>query len=292
MMGIRDTTWDDLRVLLALHRHQSFLAAGQALGVSTSTAARRIDALEHVLGRRLVHRSRAGTSVEPDAMELVHLAEQLELGLSAVARDHSDAQSGTVRISMSEGWLRPVTRILSDLRRTQPGLHFELLSESRLVDLDQREADVAIRKARSSSRVLVERSLGSLRFSLFAATSYIERRLRDGRLQPGDFARHDFIGFPQSATPPQAKWLVDRGARRFVVRTNSDYAMQEAAELGQGICVLADAQARGSPLVRLETSELPPAVPAFLVFRRDLRRAPHVRAALQALETELRQGIA
>ncbi|HEY6881259.1 MAG TPA: LysR family transcriptional regulator, partial [Polyangiales bacterium] len=42
--------WDDLRVLLALHRHRSLLAAGKALGISTSTAARRIDALQAALG--------------------------------------------------------------------------------------------------------------------------------------------------------------------------------------------------------------------------------------------------
>src|SRR5262249_6914536 len=122
IMGISDTTWDDLRVLLALHRHRSFLAVGKALGASTSTAARRIESLEQALGRRLVHRSRAGTSIEPEAMELVYLAEQLELGLQAVGRDHGDAQGGTVRISVGEGFLRAVTRILSDLRRLQPGL--------------------------------------------------------------------------------------------------------------------------------------------------------------------------
>src|SRR5690349_17468055 len=99
-------SWDDLRVLLALHRHRSFLAAGRALGVSTSTAARRIEALEKALGRSLVHRSSAGTSVEPDALELVSLAEELELGLQAVKRDEGDAAvTGTVRLSMSDGFV-------------------------------------------------------------------------------------------------------------------------------------------------------------------------------------------
>ena len=117
--------WDDLRVLLALHRHGSLLAAGRALGVSTSTAARRIEALEKALGRPLVHRSSAGTSVEPEALELIRLAEQLELGLLAVRRDEGDeAMAGTVRLSLSDGFLRPVTQVLATLRRLHPALHF------------------------------------------------------------------------------------------------------------------------------------------------------------------------
>src|SRR5580704_13930408 len=75
--------WDDLRVLLALHRQGSFLGAGKAIGISTSTAARRIEALEAGLGRPLVHRTSGGTLLEPDAFPLVNLAEQLELGLHA-----------------------------------------------------------------------------------------------------------------------------------------------------------------------------------------------------------------
>src|SRR3712207_6006727 len=93
--------WDDLRVLLALHRHGSFLGAGKAIGVSTSTAARRVEALEAALGRPLVHRTGAGTRLLPDAMPLLTLAEQLELGLHALRRDEArDAFAGTVRISL------------------------------------------------------------------------------------------------------------------------------------------------------------------------------------------------
>jgi DNA-binding transcriptional LysR family regulator len=86
-------SWDDLRVLLALHRHGSFLRAGRALGISVSTASRRIDALESALGRVVVRRGSTGTSMEPDAIELVGLAEQLENGLSAVRRDGAGTPS-------------------------------------------------------------------------------------------------------------------------------------------------------------------------------------------------------
>lgn len=287
-------TWDDLRVLLALHRHRSFLAAGRSLGMSTSTAARRIAALESALGRTLVHRSSTGTSVEPDALELVSLAEQLEHGLDVIRRDKGDtALSGTVRISVGEGFVRPVTRVLAELRRGHPEIHLELISEARLSDLSRREADLGIRKFRSSSPVLIERAVGRLRFAPYASRSYVERRLRGGQLRAGDFERHDFVGFDGLLRKmPQEQWLLAQGAKRFPFRSNSELALQEAAERGQGICMLAEAHGRTvEELVRLDVDATLPSVPVFLVFHRELRTVPRVRVVVNALEAALRQGL-
>lgn len=289
--------WDDLRVLLALHRNRSFLAAGRALGVSTSTVARRIEALEAALGRALVHRGNAGTSVEPGALELVFLAEQLEHGLEAARRDEGDetsSLSGTVRLSVGEGFVLPLTQLLSELRLKHPELHFELVSESRLSDLSRREADIGIRKSRSSSPVLVEKSVGRLRFALFASQSYVERRLRGGRLRADDFERHDFVGYDgPMRKSTQEEWLAARGAKRFPFRSNSDFALQAATRHGQGICLLAEALGRElEGLVRLDVDVPLPSVPVFLVFHRELRQVPRIRAVASALEAALRHGLA
>ncbi len=286
--------WDDLRVLLALHRHRSFLAAGRALGVSTSTAARRIEALEASLGRPLVHRSSGGTSVEPGALELVALAEQLELGLRAARRDEGDeAVAGTVRISMGEGFVRPVTQVLSALRRKRPALRLEVLAETRLVDLARREADVGIRKSKSASPVLVERAVGRMQFALYASLDYVERRLRGGRLALPDVPRHDFVGHEgELAKHVQTAWLTARGATRWVFRSNSDHAVQEAVEQGQGIGMLADAGVRGVPaLVRLDVDADLPSSPVLLVFHKELRQVPRVRLVIDALDEALRAGL-
>jgi hypothetical protein len=53
----------------------SLLVASRSLGMSTSTAGRRLDALATAAGCRLVHRSQAGTYLAPAAMHLVRLAE-------------------------------------------------------------------------------------------------------------------------------------------------------------------------------------------------------------------------
>jgi len=287
-------TWDDLRVLLALHRHRSFLAAGKALGVSTSTAARRIEALEHALGRALVHRSSAGTSVEPDALELVALAEQLELGLRAVQRDDGgDAISGTVRISMGEGFVQPVTRVLSGLRRSHPALQLEVISEHRNVDLARREADLGIRKARSASPTLVERAVGRLAFSLYAAPSYVDRRLRGGHLATADLPRHDYISHDgPPAASAQSAWLARHGATRIGFRSNSDLALVEATRQGLGIAVLPDASVRDlRDLVRLTCDLDLPTMPVYLAFHRELRNVARIRVVLATLEAALRDGL-
>ncbi|MDC0721283.1 LysR family transcriptional regulator [Nannocystis bainbridge] len=296
-MEIDSTTWDDLRVLLAVHRHGSFLAAGRALGTSTSTVARRIEALEAALGGTLVHRSSAGTSIEPDALQLVALAEELEHGLQAVRRDaggRSSKLAGTVRLSVGDGFVRAVTQGLCEFRRKHPETCIELMAESRLADLARREADIGLRTTRTESQVLIERRLGVLHLGLFASQAYVERRLRGARLRPGDYERHDFIGHSQ-AMPRQREleeWLVARGAKHFPFRSNSMQAIHEATERGQGIAMMAEVVGRElDNVVRIEIEEPLPSVTVWLVYHRELRQVPRIRAVVAALEELFHQRV-
>jgi DNA-binding transcriptional LysR family regulator len=159
--------WDDLRILLAVHRQGSFFAAGKSLDVATSTIARRLDALEHTLGRRVVLRGNSGAKVEHGARELVALAEAMEHGLAAAVREGTEATvSGTVRVSVIEGAVREVTRLLGELRTKHPELEFELISESRAADISRGEADIGIRIMRSSSAGIIEKGVGRLPLAL------------------------------------------------------------------------------------------------------------------------------
>lgn len=287
-------SWDDLRVLLAVHRHGSLLAAGEALGVSTSTAARRIESLERSLGRVLVLRSSGGTRVEPDALGLIALAEDLELGLQALQRDERQGVvSGTLRVSMGEGFVGPTTQMLCQVRRRFPSLIIELVTESRFADLGRREVDLAIRVGKSTSAMIVERYVGKLTFGLYASKSYVDQRLRGTRLSPADFVRHDFVGLDPTTTQREPNhWLVSRGATRFVFRSNSDLARQTATQQGQGICLLPDAVAhQGLGLVRLDAGVEHPSAPVYLAFHRDRRRIPGVRVAIDELTAALKAAL-
>lgn len=293
-MQIPTPSWDDLRVLLAVYREQSFLGAARALGLSTSTVARRVDGLEAALRRPLVRRSTDGTTLEPDALPLVSLAEQLELGLDSVRRapDHS-AVAGTVRLSMGEGFVRPLARFVAELRARHPALQFEIASEHAFVDLARREADIGIRKARSTSKVLVQRSVGALAFGLYASQSYVDRRLRTAQITAEDFKRLDFVGHDKSlARLPQSQWLAARGVERWALRSNSDLAIEEAVLSGMGLALLAEPQARTtSGLVRVHCEAPSPSLPVFLAWHSELSRVERYRTVLRALEPALRAGL-
>jgi DNA-binding transcriptional LysR family regulator len=87
--------------------------------------------------------------------------------------------------------------------------------------------------------------------------------------------------------------LAAQGAKRFVFTSNSNFALQEAVEQGQGIALMSAPQVVGlAPLVRLETDCELPSIPVYLAFHRELRSVKRVRLVLDALEAEIRSATA
>lgn len=288
----RPASWDDLRFLLAVHRDKSFFAAGKSLGVAASTVARRVEAIERSLGRVLVHRTNDGTQLDSDALRLVALAEELELGLGSLLRDGRDAEvSGTVRVSLSEGFVRPLVPLLAGLQAKHPGLRVEVISESRIADLARGEADIGIRIVRSASAPIVSKLLGRASMAVFASREYVERRLPSARLARDGAGTHDWVGLDVSLERlPQQLWMRAYGASRFTFRSNSIIAIEQAVVSGMGIGVLGVVQASSlAGLVKLDVETVPPAVEVFMAFRRDARKTARIRVVTREIEADARR---
>ena len=283
-------SWDDLRILLAVHRAGSLLTAARALGISTSTTARRLDALEAAAGCRLVRRSQAGTRLEPGAMRLVRLAEDLEHGLQAERRDREDSR-GTIKVSVPEGTVQEMTKALLAFRLDYPNVEVELWGDNLLADLARREADIGLRLSRSSSSLLVEKQVATLRFGLYASAEYVRRHLPSLRLQAGEAGRHAFVGLDEKWQGlPHEQWMRALGAQHFPFRSTSILGILEAVRQGVGMAALVEHDARNAGLIRIDTSEPGPSQPLFLVYHHELRNVPHIRAALAAIENHCRQA--
>lgn len=276
-------SWDDLRVLLAVHRQRSFLSAGKALGLSTSTTSRRIDALEAALGRKLVNRSRSGTELEPDALNLVRLAEDLEHGLDVERRD-ARSTAGTVKVSVPEGSVREVAEVLLAFRREHPDTDIELMGENRLSDIAKREADIGLRLNRSTSNLLIERQIATLRFGMYASPEYVRRYLPSCQLRKEDVSRHAFIGLETKWRElPHEQWMTALGATRFPFRSSSVIAILEAVHQGVGIAALVEQVGRNAGLVRIDVHLAGPTQPIYLVYHRELRNVPRIKAVVAAM---------
>lgn len=145
--------WNDLRYFLAVAQTGSTLAAGRVLGVSQTTAARRIAALEGALGLTLFERRQAGYRLTPAGEALLEHARSVAQAAEAVtdaAAAHNRDVSGTVRLTTDDIFANTVLpAILGSLHDSYPGIRIELDSSPAMRDLAAGAADVALRRSKA-----------------------------------------------------------------------------------------------------------------------------------------------
>ncbi|MBZ9935271.1 LysR family transcriptional regulator [Mesorhizobium sp. BR1-1-16] len=141
--------WDDVRYFLAVARGGSVRAAAGHLGVNHSTVLRRIAQLEKRLGARMFEKLPSGYRVTAAGEEVIELASQMEtfshqLETRVFGRDKS--VRGLLRVTLppflATHLLMPD---LADFARIHPEIEIEIVSTGDVVNLTNREADVAIR---------------------------------------------------------------------------------------------------------------------------------------------------
>lgn len=274
-----DLDWDDLRYFLEAARVGTLAGAARKLGTEHTTVGRRLAALERALGAALVLRGPDGLRLTALGERLLPIAEQMERTVLSL-RDIAQHGVVRVRLAVPSGFARLFAARLGALRARHPDLLLELVSGARVVDLEQSEADLAVRGAPVDDGDLVARRLCSVGWSLYAASSYLARRPTPPSLD--ELGGHDLIGFHASlAQMPPARWLEERAAGASVVlRSREMTDMVAAASSGLGLavlpCVLADAEAG---LVRL-TPEVVATRALSLVYRREMRLSAPVSAVI------------
>jgi DNA-binding transcriptional LysR family regulator len=141
--------WDDVRYFLAVGREGSVRAAAERLEVTHSTVLRRIAQLEERLGVQMFEKLPSGYRLTDAGVEILEFAEQMEassnrLETRVFGRDQS--VRGRLRVTLAPTL---ATHLLmqdfADFARLHPEVEIEILPSSELVNLTNREADVAIR---------------------------------------------------------------------------------------------------------------------------------------------------
>lgn len=163
----------DLETVLAMVRGGTLAAASKRLAVDSSTVFRSLQRIERGLGQALFERSRRGYLANELALALAVQAEQVEVALDAArtaARGDRDQASGTVRITTTDAVMHGlIAPAMKGLHAAHPMLNYEITSAHELMNLTQRDADIAVRATRRPPQHLVGKRIGPIRFALFAS---------------------------------------------------------------------------------------------------------------------------
>ncbi len=274
--------WDDLRFLLAVERRGRLASAAGDLKVTKATVSRRLSALEEAVGARLVERKPGGLALTAAGRELVAAARDIESTVTAAeARVASAADStprGTVRVTvpqfLAEKLLIPA---LPELRKRHRDVDVQLIGSNEMLNLVQREADIAVRNVRPSHRSLIVRRIGAVGGCVYASERYLERR--GTPTSRAEVRGHDVCAYETIVGPPGWEWLHDPDSGgRVVFRANDPGALMSAAAADLGLaalpCFLGDTQPGLCRVAALGVVRFD----AFLVTHRDVRRTARVRA--------------
>jgi DNA-binding transcriptional LysR family regulator len=280
--------WDDLRLFLAASRDRSFVAAGRRMQIDQTTVARRLSALEEVVGSSLFHRTPRGIALTEAGVSLLTHAEKMEaevIEAGARLEEREGEITGTVRLATPEAFgTFLVAPNATTLHARHPDLQLELVPESRVVSLSSREADLAVALNRPPRGRLVAWKLTDYRLGLYGAADYVAAHppiedLNAARTHPFVWYIDEMIDIPELRYFDQ---IVAGSATVF--RSSSIAAQHEAVANGLGLGILHAFAADSDPrLVRVLARSVEVARSYWLVVHKEQQRLPRIRAVIDFL---------
>lgn len=229
----------------------SFSGAAESLALAKTTISGQVQALETLLGIKLLHRTTRKVSPTTEgaayyirARALIDDVDELEASVS----QSRNVVRGRVRIEMpSPVGILFVVPALPDFTAKFPEIHLDIGCSERVVDLVQEGVDCAIRGGVIADQDLVCRPVGQMRFCFCASPAYLEGA---ANIQsPADLPNHKHLGFKFPATDRRFVPTLTRGDASFTLDHpptmyfNNGSATAAAAVAGLGVAFLPTAEA-------------------------------------------------
>ncbi len=156
-------TADDLLVLLAVARSGRYTTAARQLGVTHTTIARRLNALERALGGRLLVRGAAGWQLTALGGHAASAGEHVESALAQLDGDGAELR-GSIRLSATDGFSAFVAApAMAALRRRHPGVSLQIVTKTRHASLHRSGVDLEVVVGRPEVRNAKAVQAGRLR---------------------------------------------------------------------------------------------------------------------------------
>lgn len=276
--------WDDARIFLAVAREGTFSKAAKRLGVRHSTVARHIRALEEKLATPLIDRRSSGFVLTAAGEELSRAAERIErelLSFEGAVGGQANVAAGELRVSaianMASTVLMP---IFARFNAANPMIDLRLNTSNALVQLSERDADVAIRQTNAPQETLIGVRLTTVASAVYGAAGYCAA-LKAGKV------REKWIGV--ECCEHHKAWTREASKLAKKSFTVDDTALTLAAmKEGLGVAYLPCFIGDGDPeLVRFREPERQHDIGLWLLYHRDLRNTRRVILFREHMQREI-----
>lgn len=244
----------DLTAFATVARHRNFSRAAQELDLSRSALSHKMRVLEERLDIRLFHRTTRSVSLTEEGAALLARLLPVMGDLDTIFDDLADRQgtlTGRVRINASESVGRLLLeRVVPQFRKRHPGMHLELSTQGRLVDIVAEGFDAGVRFADAVPLDMIAVPFGGpQRFVAVASADYLQHCGTPN--VPQDLQDHRCIAqrLPSGAA---YDWEFEKDGAPLAIRVPGlltlDHVelMVEAAEADMGIAYVPELTARRS----------------------------------------------
>lgn len=283
--------WNALKVFLAIAEGGSLAAAAKKLEVNHSTVFRRLNSLEQELGGRLFERFAHGYELTTTGESVLALAKNISSEFDDFERrvlGEDISPSGVVKLTAPNNIAyRFLPCYLAEFHQLYPDIKIELLVSNQQFNMNNRQADIAIRATLNPPEHLIGKYLCDVKWGVYCSDTYVKNFSPPRELQ--QLKGHKLIGGNGSMTDlPGFSWLEKHYSDQIQVRCNDLVSMSYFAEAGLGLAFLPNDQQR-SAIQRLFTFAPGDVSKLWLLIHPDLRNVERIKLVLQFLAEKFRE---
>lgn len=237
---------NEILIFMAVVDEESFVAGGQAMGLTRSAAGKAVSRLEDRLGVRLLNRTTRALSLTEEGrafyekgLQVLAAVEEAEASVSAA----TGRPRGLLRLTVPDAYGKLVILpIVKSYLEAWPDVQAEISFTDRQADLIEEGFDLGVRigNAAPDSR-LVARVVATYEAVLCASPSYLSRHGSPKSLD--DLHAHDCLIFSSRNRRQGWRFRAEDGGwvkapARSRLRLDSGQAIRDAAVAGLGIAYL------------------------------------------------------
>lgn len=190
---------NELTVFVAVAESSSFSIAAEVKNLTPPVVSRTIKKIEDKLATNLFHRTTRRVSLTQEGEWLLQSAKRILEEHEQISPHFQQLKAkveGDITVDAATPFaLHAIIPLLAELKKIQPQLRINLLSNEKRTELLENGVDVAIRIGALPDSTMRARKLGTTCRGLYASPEYLNRFGRPATIQ--DLAHHHKLGFSE-----------------------------------------------------------------------------------------------